>query len=288
MPEVSAAAGCFRRIQEYLKQESRQDHRLQTSAPSSSRETTLSEEIELQALNPQSSKQIVLIQNGSFGWSVDCDPILQNINIRFDSPLTVIIGPVGSGKSTLLKALIGETPSSKGFVYVSSIEAAFCDQTSWIINGTIRDNILGVSTYDQEWYSTVIHACALEPDLHQLPLSDFSIVGSKGITLSGGQRQRIAMARAVYARKQIAIFDDVLSGLDAGTEELVFNNLFGQSGLLRETNTMAILVTHAGTTARYPKISCPKHANFQSTSYSIFRPHSRPTKWPSDGAGLLR
>lgn len=55
-----------------------------------------------------------------------------------------------------------------------------------------------------------------------------------------------AMARAVYARKQIAIFDDVLSGLDAGTEELVFNNLFGRDGLLKKTNTISILVTHAG------------------------------------------
>lgn len=53
------------------------------------------------------------------------------------------------------------------------------------------------------------------------------------------------MARAVYARKRIAIFDDVLSGLDAGTEETVFKNLFGSEGLLKKTNTMAILVTHA-------------------------------------------
>lgn len=191
MPELNAAAGCFRRIQEYLVRESRQDHRLLTSAPTLSSEAATHEVVELQGMTSSRAKQAILVQNGSFGWSTDSEPILRDINVRFDSPLNLIIGPVGSGKSTLLKALMGETPSSKGFVYVSSLEAAFCDQTSWITNGTIKDNIVGASTYDEHWYTTVVEACALVPDLQLLPSSHFSLVGSKGITLSGGQRQRI-------------------------------------------------------------------------------------------------
>lgn len=146
MPEVNATAGCFRRIQEYLMQASRQDHRLLTSAVASPAPS--SEGMELQAMKFRSNKPSILIENGTFGWSMGSEPILRDINIRFDSPLTMIIGPVGSGKSTLLKALMGETPSSKGFVYVSSLEAAFCDQTSFITNDSIRDNIVGASEYD--------------------------------------------------------------------------------------------------------------------------------------------
>ena len=41
-----------------------------------------------------------------------------------------------------------------------------------------------------------------------LSQGDKTSVGSKGVTLSGGQKQRIAVARAVYARPDLAIFDD--------------------------------------------------------------------------------
>ena len=54
------------------------------------------------------------------------------------------------------------------------------------------------------------------------------------------------MARASYARKQLAVFDDVLSGLDAVTEEKVCSRLFGQHGLLRKSGTTVILATHSG------------------------------------------
>lgn len=55
-----------------------------------------------------------------------------------------------------------------------------------------------------------------------------------------------AIARAVYARKKLAIFDDVFSGLDAITEELVFSRVFGKQGLLQQIGTTVILATHGG------------------------------------------
>lgn len=72
-----------------------------------------------------------------------------------------------------------------------------------------------------------------------------SIVGSKGIALSGGQKQRLALARAIYAKKELVIIDDSFSGLDAETEERIFIRLFGKQGLLRQLGTTVILVTHA-------------------------------------------
>jgi ATP-binding cassette, subfamily C (CFTR/MRP), member 1 len=54
------------------------------------------------------------------------------------------------------------------------------------------------------------------------------------------------MARASYARKQLAIFDDVLSGLDALTEEKVCTRLLSRDGLLRTLGTSVILATHSG------------------------------------------
>jgi ATP-binding cassette, subfamily C (CFTR/MRP), member 1 len=55
-----------------------------------------------------------------------------------------------------------------------------------------------------------------------------------------------AIARAVYSRKRVAIFDDVFSGLDKVTEQAVFTQVFGKDGLLRKNGTIIILATHAG------------------------------------------
>jgi len=41
------------------------------------------------------------------------------------------------------------------------------------------------------------------------------------------------------------MFDDVFSGLDGGTEEYVFQNVFGPSGILRRNGTLVILATHS-------------------------------------------
>jgi ATP-binding cassette, subfamily C (CFTR/MRP), member 1 len=72
-----------------------------------------------------------------------------------------------------------------------------------------------------------------------------TLVGSRGISLSGGQKQRVALARALYAKNELMIIDDGFSGLDAETEESVFNNLFSKQGLLKKLGTTVILVTHA-------------------------------------------
>lgn len=70
-------------------------------------------------------------------------------------------------------------------------------------------------------------------------------MGSAGISLSGGQKQRLALARAVYAKKELVILDDVFSGLDAETEEQVFNRLLGKQGLFLQMKTTVLLATHA-------------------------------------------
>jgi len=161
----------------------------------------------------------------------------------------------------LLKGLLGETPSSQGFVYSSFPSTAYADQTPWIQNGTIKQNILGISTFDEPWYQQVIRACALEHDIALMPkghgksstsesfqrylLDVATPVGSGGISLSGGQKQRLALARSVYAKKELVVLDDVFSGLDAETEEQIFNRLLGKQGLFRQMEVTVLLVTHA-------------------------------------------
>ncbi|EHK99656.1 putative Metal resistance protein YCF1 [Glarea lozoyensis 74030] len=184
------------------------------------------------------------IYDGSFGWDACKEPLLSDLNILLPRDnFTVLVGPVGCGKSTLLKALLGEVPSLTGHVQCCSSEIAFCDQTPWHMYGTVQESILGTSSLDEAWYSTVIQACALDEDLRQLPRGDRTSIGSKGISLSGGQSQRIALARAVYARKEIIILDDTLSGLDSDTENRVFHSLLGRAGILRKQRTTVLLAS---------------------------------------------
>lgn len=190
--------------------------------------------------------QAIVIENGFFGWD-KTDPaagILHAINMIVPrGKITMVVGPVGCGKSTLIKAVLGELPVMGGTLQVSSLRIALCDQTAWHVNGTVQESIIGVSDFDQRWYSSVVRSCALDEDLRQLPQGDQTQIGSKGIALSGGQSQRIALARAVYAQKDIIVLDDCLSGLDGQTENRIWHSLFGHDGLLKRCRTTVLIAS---------------------------------------------
>ncbi|KAF7558681.1 hypothetical protein G7046_g5481 [Stylonectria norvegica] len=257
VPHSFAALGCFKRIQEFLDLDERVDSRVicwtpEGSASPGSSETQASsaqDGVEMQDLDIVKAKDAsISIDNGNFSWGET--RVLNDITTRFsrrqNGTLTIIVGPIGSGKSTLLKALLGETTMSSGVVSLNTSDLAFCDQTPWVMNATIRANIIAESKgFESSWFDTVVEACDLTFDLSRLPLGDLTEVGDKGVKLSGGQKQRLAIARAVYSRKPVAIFDDVFSGLDKVTEQTVFHRVFGNDGLLRKNGTTVILATHA-------------------------------------------
>jgi ATP-binding cassette, subfamily C (CFTR/MRP), member 1 len=200
--------GCFSRIQQFLDKDAHVDGREKQPffsdnmtklrehlAESIESNDTTQEHGSTESLktsyHPLNSDAVV-IQDANFGWDTKKEPLLRNITFTLPfNKLTLLIGPVGSGKSTLLKAVLGEAPCLEGFVHIASESFAFCDQTPWHTNETIRNSILTTSTHDKNWYNTVIHACALDEDLHQLPRGDQTVIGSKGIALSMGQSQRV-------------------------------------------------------------------------------------------------
>lgn len=119
-------------------------------------------------------------------------PTLKDMKLYIDrGQFTIVVGPTGAGKSTLLKTILGETNLICGSVYVESGDSAYCDQTPWICNDSIRDNIIGSNPPDPVWYDAVLASCELKKDLEHLPNGDETRVGSNGEALSGGQKQRV-------------------------------------------------------------------------------------------------
>ena len=182
---------------------------------------------------------------------------LRDISIEFPSDaLTLIVGPTGSGKTSLLMALLGELSLLKGSVYLPCTAreeiledpelgltdtVAYCAQQAWLLNDTIKNNILFAAPFNKRRYDHVIMATALEKDLEILDAGDETEVGEKGITMSGGQKQRISLARALYSSARFILMDDCLSAVDSHTAQWIYQ--YAIAGELMNGRTR-ILVTH--------------------------------------------
>lgn len=194
-------------------------------------------------------EESVLIRNASFSWNRHEDKaVLKDINFSaHKGELSCIVGRVGAGKSSLLQSILGDLWKIKGEVQVHGT-VAYVSQTPWIMNATVRENIVFGYRYDSNFYEKTVKACALLDDFAQLPDGDETVVGERGISLSGGQKARVALARAVYARADIYLLDDCLSAVDSHVGRHIIDNVLGPNGLLSSktrilaTNSIPVLV----------------------------------------------
>lgn len=187
-------------------------------------------------------KGLVEVRDGEFRWDLSSPiPTLSDISFTASpGSLTMIIGSVGSGKSTMLSALIREVDRVQGSVRVGG-SVAYVAQSAWIINATVKENILMGKPFDEEKYNAAIEASQLVVDMGVWQNGDMTEIGERGITLSGGQKQRVSIARAVYADADVYILDDPLSAVDAHVGRHLFNDCL--AGIL--AGKTIILVTNA-------------------------------------------
>lgn len=198
-------------------------------------------------------------------------PVLRDVSLRIATgSVAMVYGAVGTGKSAFLKSILGELPIDTGVIDVTSRHIAYADQTPWIQNLTIQDNIIGPFPFIEELYDQVIYACALNKDLDELPDGDQTMTGSNGCNLSGGQKQRLGLARALFSRSSIIILDDVFSALDQDTAATVADRLVGPNGLLRAWQTTVIMTTNK------PELLDAADAVFEVSNNGTIRQRKRP------------
>ncbi|XP_050083249.1 ABC transporter C family member 8-like [Anopheles aquasalis] len=160
--------------------------------------------------------------------------ILRDVTLDVEAgSFTAIDGKEGTGKSMLLRAILGALPDVTGKRTLNAARISYCSQMPWILHDTIRNNILFGEPYNHERYEEVIRACCLVDDFSSFPDGDERIVGEGGQSLSGGQAHRVAIARAIYHRADLYLFDDPLRSLDTNIADELFELVFDrQRGLL--------------------------------------------------------
>lgn len=172
-------------------------------------------------------------------------PILENCSMNpGPRSLAVIFGPVGSGKTTLLRSLLGHLRPVSGQVDVQG-RVAYASPKPFLIQGSIRENILSGSPLDAPFYQEVLDAVALRQDMERLPAGDFTMLGGSAVALSGGQMSRVALARAIYARREVIVLDDPLASIDGQIRKHITDKVLGPNGILKGTTRVVTTSVNA-------------------------------------------
>jgi ATP-binding cassette subfamily C (CFTR/MRP) protein 1 len=203
----------------------------------------------LQSESVGAGEESVRIRDATFTWDRDGDrDALTDINFTaHKGELSCVVGRVGAGKSSFLGTMLGDLYKIKGEVVMRG-KSAYVAQSPWVMNASVRENIVFGYRWDPAFYERTVKACALREDFASLPDGDQTEVGERGISLSGGQKARLTLARAVYARADIYLLDDVLSAVDQHVGRHLIDNVLGPKGLLAgktrilATNSIPVLM----------------------------------------------
>lgn len=189
IPNLGAAVGCAKRVEEFLKREELVDSRSDLEVPGGQVQNTPSDSDANQVTESASGSLILSIKDADIAW--DEKGMLKNVNLQVTKGQHIAItGPVGSGKSLLLQAMLGEvTPKSGSIHILPGVCVGYCTQTAWLENLGARDNAFRGAPEDSAWRERVIDACALR----ELLASEVtgSTIGSGGSKISGGEKQRL-------------------------------------------------------------------------------------------------
>lgn len=200
-------------------------------------------------------KNEIQLKNISFSYGVTDSQILNNLNLNIrKGEIVGIIGKSGSGKSTLVNIILGLLKPNSGSYLIDNVSSneysfetrsqlfGYVPQDVYLINDSIKNNI-AFGDFDDEFKKEnlveAIKLSSLDEYVSSLKDKENSIVGERGITLSGGQRQRVSIARALYNKPEILIFDEATSSLDVNTENSIINEI----SKLKNKKTI-LIITH--------------------------------------------
>ena len=215
-------------------------------------------ELETPAITRDRPKGVLQIENLSFAYASDQQPVVKDINLQFmPGELVGIIGRNGCGKTTLIKLLQGLYAPTKGRILLDGADitqftrgemaewVGYVPQECFLFSGTIKENI--AKAWPEADDASILAAAKLagaDQFIIDLPDGYNHQIGEDGTRLSGGQRQRIAIARALLRNPPVLLCDEITSNLDNQTEMNLRNHLLqlakGRT-ILMATHSMILL-----------------------------------------------
>jgi subfamily B ATP-binding cassette protein MsbA len=185
--------------------------------------------------------------------------VLRDINFDIKpGQLAALVGPTGAGKTTIVSLLPRFYDLTSGQIRIDGVDVrqfkikslrqqiSFVLQETLLFRATVAQNIAyGKPEATTEEIIRAAKAANAHEFIEEMPDGYDTMIGERGVTLSGGQRQRLTIARAIIRHSPILILDEPSAGLDAESEQLVFDAL----GNLMEGKT-SIVIAHRLATVR--------------------------------------
>jgi subfamily B ATP-binding cassette protein MsbA len=203
-------------------------------------------------------KGAISFSHVNFNYAKD-DRILQDVDFKIEpGQIAAFVGPTGAGKTTIASLVARFYDPVSGQVTIDGEDIrhyklkslrrqiSFVLQETLLFHAPVWQNIAyGRPEASREEIIKAAKLASADEFILRMPEGYDTMVGERGVTLSGGQRQRIAIARAIIREAPILILDEPSSGLDAASEEVVFEAL----AKLMEGKT-AIVIAHRLATVR--------------------------------------
>ena len=210
---------------------------------------------------------VVEFKNVSFKYPDAADYVLRDISFQAKKGETIaFIGATGSGKSTLVNLLPRFYDASEGEVLVDGINVkdytlealhnklGYVSQRAVMFSGTVESNVTYGDNGREETASNAVEKAVEiaqgKEFVEKMEEQYQAMIAQGGTNISGGQKQRLAIARAVYRKPEIYIFDDSFSALDYKTDKVL------RKALKKETadTTSLIVAQRIGTIKNADKI----------------------------------
>ena len=169
------------------------------------------------------------------------DYVLKNINFKLNAGMSLgIFGKTGAGKSSLVQLLCRLYEPSEGEIFINDIsykkielnayrkKIGYVPQDVFLFSDSIENNIafgLNKEDFNEDEIKTAAESAGLLSEIETFNDSFQTKIGERGVTLSGGQKQRVSIARVLFRKPQLLIFDDCLSAVDSQTSKKIQHSL---------------------------------------------------------------